>query len=185
MLPNSIIEKIRVKYGKKELYASDCALIADEINSDYPGPVVSTVSMKRLLGFTSVAPRPRPNILDSIAKWLGYDNFKSILRETGEMNYSSEFTSIESIEVIDLEEGTQVMIKYEPLREILMTYVGGGQFLINESKNSKLLKGDRISLTHLVMGQELIVKEVIRDGKSLGGYRGAKDGGLTLLEIIT
>ncbi len=65
-----------------------------------------------------------------------------------------------------------------------MTYLGEGQFVINESKNSKLLKGDRIKLTHLVLGQEMIVTEVIRNDRNLGGYRAAKDGGLTSLEII-
>ena len=39
-------------------------------------------------------------------------------------------------------------------------------------------------LTTLVKGQELLVTEVIRDGKSLGGFRGAKDGGLVSLEIM-
>ena len=68
---------------------------------------------------------------------------------------------------------------------IVMTYIGDNSFLINNSKNSKLVKGDRIRLTTLISGQELLVTEVIRDGKSLGGYRGAKDGGLTSLRIIS
>lgn len=45
-------------------------------------------------------------------------------------------------------------------------------------------EGDRIKLTTLVLGHEMLVSEVIRDGISRGGFRGAKDGGLTSLEII-
>ena len=187
MLPQSIINMIRAKYGKDEIYSADCERIADKINNGHPGPIVSTSTIKRLLGFAGTPetnPTPRTNTLDIVAQWLGYDNYKGLLREIGEHDYSSEFTVLESIDVIDLDEGTQIQIKYEPSRVIVMTYLGGGQFLINESKNSKLLKGDRIKLTHLVLGQEMITKEVIRDGKNLGGYRAAKDGGLTSLEII-
>ncbi len=88
------------------------------------------------------------------------------------------------IETKNLSEGTQIQLRYEPSRVIVMTYLGDDEFLINETKNSKLQKGDRIRLTHFVQGQEMIVSEVIRDGRSLGGYRAAKDGGVTSLEII-
>ena len=123
--------------------------------------------------------------LDIIARWLGYENYRTLLREIGELDFSSEFTSLDSIDVIDLDEYTQIEVKYEPSRVILMTYLGGGIFLVNESKNSKLLKGDRLRLSHIVLGQEMMVREVIRDGKNLGGYRAGKDGGLTSLEIIS
>lgn len=183
MLPQSIISKILAKYGKNKVYSADCAPLAEEIG-------LSETTMKRMLGL--VGPNspeknrtPHVSTMDILAKWLGYNNYKALLKEIGEQDYSSEFTSMESIDVRELEEGTQVQIKYEPARVIVMTYLGNEEFVINESKNSKLLKGDRIKLTHLVLGQELIVKDVIRNERNLGGYRGAKDGGLTSLEIIS
>ena len=91
---------------------------------------------------------------------------------------------MESIEVADLDEGTQIQLKCEPSRIIVMTYLGTGEFVINESKNSKLMKGDRIRLTHLVLGHELLISRIIRDNKPIGDHRAAKDGGLTSLEII-
>lgn len=36
----------------------------------------------------------------------------------------------------------------------------------------------------MAKGFELLVSDVIRDGRSLGQYHAAKDGGLTSLEII-
>lgn len=182
MLPQSIISKILAKYGKDEIYSADCAPLAGEIG-------VSETTVKRMLGLVGEnSPErnrtPHVSTMDILAKWLGYENYNALLREIGEEDSSSEFTSLESITVSDLDEGSQVQIKYEPARVIVMTYLGGGVFVINESKNSKLRKGDRIRLTQLVLGHELLVREVIRGESNLGGYRGAKDGGLTSLEII-
>lgn len=188
MLANSIIEKIRAKYGKDQLFSADCALIADAINEGHPGPIVSVSTIKRLLGFAgtpSDAPTPRNSTLDTVAKWLGYENYKTLLREVGEGNYSSEFTPQSTINANELQAGTQVQFTYEPSRYILMTYLGNNQFMVNESKNSKLIKGDLITLTTLVLGQLFRVTEVVRNDRSLGGYTGAMDGGLTTLEIIT
>lgn len=182
MLPQSIISKILAKYGKDEVYSADCASLAGSIG-------LGETTLKRMLGLVGEnSPErnrtPHVSTMDILAKWLGYDNYKALLKEIGEEDYSSEFTYIESIDVRSLDEGTQIQIKYEPSRLIVMSYLGDCIFMINESKNSKLIKGDRLKLTHLVLGQEFIVSEIIRDGKNIGGYRGAKDGGLTGLEII-
>lgn len=182
MLPQSIIKKILARYGKDYVYSADCGPLAREIG-------VSETTVKRMLGLVGENSQERKRIphvstMDILAKWLGYDNYKALLRDIGEKDYSSEFTSLESIEVAELAEGTQVQIKYEPARLIVMTCLGDGKFVINESKNSKLMKGDHIKLTHLVLGHEFLIREIIREGRNLGGYRGAKDSGITSLEII-
>ncbi len=182
MLPQSIVNKILAKYGKDTIYPGDCAALGGEIG-------LSEATMKRMLGLVGKdSPErnrtPHVSTMDILSAWLGYKNYKELLREIGEEDYSSEFTSMESIDAADLNAGTQVQIKYEPSRIIVMSYMGDDQFLVNESKNSKLIKGDVLTISHLVLGQELLVKDVKRDGKSLGSYRGAKDGGLTSLEII-
>lgn len=182
MLPQSIISKILAKYGKDKVYSADCASLADKIG-------LSETTLKRMLGLVGEnSPErnrtPHVSTMDILAKWLGYENYRELLREIGENDYSSEFTFMESIDVKDLVVGTQLQIKWEPSRILVITYCGDDIFIINEAKNSKLLKGDKIKLTHLILGQELLVKEVWRGECMLGPYRGAKDGGLTSIEII-
>lgn len=181
-MPKSIVEKILAKYGKEKLYSADCAPLAADIG-------VSETTIKRMLGLVgenSMEKNRTPHVstMDILSKWLGYDSYKELLKELGENNYSSEFASKELINVSDLTIGTQIQLRWEPSRILVLTFCGGNSFIINESKNSKLLKGDRIKLSHLVLGQELIVKEVIRGDRMLGPYIGAKDGGLTTLEVI-
>lgn len=182
MLPPSIIQKILAKYGKEKVYSADCASLADKIG-------IGETTVKRMLGLVGeTSPErnrtPHVSTMDILAKWLGYENYKELLREIGENDYSSDFTFMESIDVKDLAIGTQIQLKWEPSRTIVITYCGDDTFIINEAKNSKLQKGDKIKLTHLVLGQELLVKGVWRGERLLGPYRGAKDGGLTSIEII-
>lgn len=182
MLPQSIIQKILAKYGKEKVYSADCAPLAGKIG-------ISETTVKRMLGLVGESSpernrTPHVSTMDILAKWLGYENYRELLREIGENDYSSEFAFMESIDVKDLEVGTQIQLKWEPSRIIVITYCGDEDFIVNESKNSKLLKGDKIKLTHLVLGQELLVKGVCRGERMLGPYRGAKDGGLTSIEII-
>lgn len=182
MLPQSIIQKILSKYGKEKVYSADCASLADKIG-------LSETTLKRMLGLVGEnSPErnrtPHVSTMDILAKWLGYDNYRELLKEIGENDYSSEFTFMESIDVKDLVVGTQLQIKWEPSRILVITCCGDDIFIINEAKNSKLLKGDKIKLTHLILGQELLIKEVWRGECMLGPYRGAKDGGLTSIEII-
>lgn len=189
MLPESIIELVRIKYGKETLYSRDCFGIAQEINAAYRAPQISETTVKRLLGFVGATSpdrhrKQRTSTLDVVAKWLGFETYDDILKEIGESDTSSEFISFEEIIVADLAEGTKIQVRYSPSRRILMTYIGDNRFAIIESENSKLKKGDIIRVTNLVLGMEFIAGDVIRDGKSLGSYRAAKDGGLTHLEII-
>lgn len=170
------------KYGKETIYAADCAPLAGDIG-------VSETTVKRMFGLVGKdSPErnrtPHNSTMDIVAKWLGYDNYKELLKEIGEGDATSEFTSLHKIETKDLSIGTQIQLRYEPARVIVMTYLGDDEFLINESKNSKLQKGDRVRIISLVLEHEMIASKVIRDGRSLGGYRAAKDGGLTSLEII-
>lgn len=182
MLPQSIIRLILAKYGKDRVYSADCAPLADKIG-------ISETTVKRMLGLVGEnSPEknrtPHVSTMDILAKWLGYPNYKALLNEIGQRNYSSEFTPIKSIDVLELDEGARIQLTYEPGRLISLVYLGKRMFVINESKNSKLLKGDILKVTHLILGQELLVSELIRNGKNLGAYRGAKDGGLTSLELI-
>lgn len=182
MLPQIILDKIMAKYGKDAIYSADCEPLGREIG-------LSETTLKRMFGLVGEnSPErrrtPHNSTMDILAKYLGYENYRELLQEIDDGNFSSDFTSMQTIAVENLDEGTQVQLRYEPSRVIVMTYLGDGEFVINESKNSKLLKGDRVRMTHLVLGQELIITEVVREGRALGGYIGAKGGGLTALEII-
>lgn len=105
-------------------------------------------------------------------------------RLLGDASEISMFAAVDELDVENLKPGSPIQIAYDPQRVVVMDYLGDNWFLINGSKNSKLLKGDKVRIFQLARGFELLATEVVRDGKSLGQYHSAKDGGLTLVEII-
>ena len=97
----------------------------------------------------------------------------------------SDFADFDEIISADLETGTQVQFTYEPERLFVLTYLGDNRYIVNEVYGSKnIQKGDKLRITNLVKGQELMISEIEREGKNLGMYVGGKMGGLTSLEVF-
>lgn len=182
MLPQSIIDMVLAKYGKHRIFSADCAPLGHEIG-------LSETTIKRMFGLVGPDSKERNRIphkstMEILAKWLGYDNYESLLREIGEKDCSSEFTAMESIDLSKLTEGTRIKLTYHPSRTLLLEYLGSNRFMVEQSINSKLQKDDTLLITHLIKNQELIAGDVVRNGISLGPYRAAKEGGLTSLVIM-
>lgn len=88
------------------------------------------------------------------------------------------------LESADLESGMCLHVKYDPDRDLTLTYLGDDRFIVNEAINSKLRRGDEILVEMLAIDQEIVASDVFRNGVNLGEYRAAKYGGLRLLEIL-
>ncbi len=182
-LPKDLIKRVENRLGRPLRYSSDCELLAQAIE-DATGERLGVTTIKRLFGFAGEKVTPRGSTMDVIAQYLGYADMRDMERRLGDASDISMFTSVDEIVASTLSEGTQIQITYAPDRLLVLTYIGENRFIVNESQNSKLCKGDKLSLTHMAKGFELLVSDVIRDGRSLGQYHAAKDGGLTSLEII-
>lgn len=184
MLPKAIRDKIEERFGDK-LISKLCSSLSEDIFQKTK-MMVSETSLQRMFGFTGDhdAVKQRRSTLDIIAKYVGYDSYELLSKDVDEDTEISEFSHMESINSSDLNEGSQVVVTYQPGRMIVMTYLGNNQYIINESVKSKLRQGDKIEIISFVIGFELLIKDVIRDGKSLGSYEAAKVGGLTSIEVL-
>ena len=183
MLPKEIIKKIEEKLGMEIKYPNQCEILVQAIE-DATGQILGLSTVKRMLGFTDEQRIPRQSTMDILSKFLGYKDAALMSKDINEDSDISDFTWMDSVEPEDLEEGTQIQVTYEPKRLLILTYLGGYKFIINESKNSKLDKGDILEIHQLVRGMELAVKHVWRNGEDLGAYTGAKQGGLTSIEVF-
>lgn len=183
MLNEKIREKIEAKHGQKMTYSQDCESLSESIYKE-TGERLSIATLKRLFGFVGLQVVPRMSTMDIIAQYVGYPNYNILAKEIGDDTEISDFTPVDEIVASETDEGTQIQISYDPGRVLVLTYIGEGYFIVNESIKSKLQKGDKIKVSHLTKGFKLLVSDVIRDGRSLGAYTGAKEGGLTSVEII-
>lgn len=143
---------------------------------------VSRHSIARIFGITEHAPGSYPGTMDMIARYLDFENAGQMYRELGEEQ--AMFSAVDFIDSNTLNKGARIHLSYEPGRDLLLTYLGDGRYIVNESLNSKLVKGDELYMMHLARGFELRVDRVIRNGVDIGSYDSARCGGLTSLEIV-
>lgn len=182
-LSKELKKKIEERLGSPLTYSADCERLAAAIE-EATGERLGVTTIKRMFGFAGEQVEPRGTTMDIIAQYLGYDDMKDMTRQLGDASDISMFTPVDEINVSTLREGTQIQFTYDPDRLIVITYIGDFWFIINESLGSKLRKGDKIRLTQLAKGFELLISDVVRDSTNLGPYHAAKNGGLTSVEII-
>jgi hypothetical protein len=78
MLTPAIRQKIEARFGQSIRYSKDCEALARSINKVCPQQV-STTTLKRLFGFAHGVAQPRRFTLDSMAIYIGYPNWESLL----------------------------------------------------------------------------------------------------------
>ena len=183
MINDKIRQKILEKFNSPLKYPQQCEALAMAIQ-EATGQTLGTTTLKRMLGFVSGAAHPRPSSLDIIAQYLGYPDYNMLAKDLGEDAGISEFRAVESIDSAVLEPGEQIQITYNPNRVLVLSYIGDNKYVVNESRGSKLLKGDKLTIAGFYVGFELLVSDVERGGCHLGSYQAAKQGGLTGVEIL-
>jgi len=172
MLSPVIKEQIEKKLGRSIRYHSDLEYLCAEIEKETKQKI-SLNTLKRLFGFIEGVTEPRLFTLDTIALYLGFTNWDVYLLSLDQSG-NSGFNSLQEIKIESLPVLSIVEFGYEPDRIVQIRYEGNNQFKVISSKNSKLLVNDLLELTHFVLNYPLIILNVIRVGKDMGGLRLAK-----------
>ncbi len=82
MLPESIKKQIEVKYGHAIRYPKDCENLAIHITSEIKSNI-SASTLKRLFGFVKSESKPNKYTLDTIARFLGAENWEILNVQMG------------------------------------------------------------------------------------------------------
>ena len=178
-----LFQLIEEKFGKKIIYDKDLLALSQAIKDEL-GQSISHQTLRRL--FKGQIKTHRATTKDVLANYLGYSNYEMLIQDLGEDADISIFTPVDSIDVENLQPGTQVQFSYEPNRMIMVSYIGNFKFIVNEVEGSRnIKKGDQLEISQLAVGFELYIVNVERNGENLGAYHAAKQGGLTSIEIIS
>ncbi len=183
MLSERIIGLLQERFGTPLQYPQQCEALAMAIQ-EATGHSLGTTTLKRMLGFVGGTVNARTSSLDIIARYLGYPDYELLSRDFGEDTDFSDFRQVESIDSIDLEPGEAIKLTYHPDRQLILCYLGDNIYEVTESHGSKLLKGDRLIIAGFYVGFKLLITDVEREGKHLGSYQAAKQGGLVSVEIL-
>lgn len=181
---NEILKRIKSKIGIGMNYNRDFEILAQAIE-DETGELLGVSTLKRLFGFKMERVVPRESTMDILSRYLGYSDYKMMIKDLGPDSDISLFTPVDSIESVDLKAGTQIQVTYDPNRIYFISYLGDNKFIVNEIEGSKNIKqGDILTLSQMAVGFPLIVTRVEREGNNLGKYVAAQERGLKSIEIM-
>lgn len=176
-------KKIEEKFGEIIRYSRQCEALSDAI-FEATGERLSLVTLKRFFGFTSAEVEPRLSTLDILSQYCGFAAFEIAESEILKSGLISEFRNIERIESSELNPGAVVIVKYKPERILRFRHLEGPFYLVEESINSKLKKGDTVKVDSFTVGFELIASIVLRESNDLGAYISAKQGGIQSIQVV-
>lgn len=177
-----IREMIKAQSGCDLKLSSDCEKIVLDIYSK-TGQHLGQNTLKRLLGFLNDEREPRVSTLDILARYLDFPDWETLNRIDDKSN--SSFNSIEGeLRVHELDIDSLIELAYFPNRVIKLLYKGDQKFLVTDSVNSKLIKGDFIEIHHIIQHFPLLAINVMRNGENLGSLTAGKVSGITSIKIL-
>lgn len=176
-----VLNMLSEKAGMDVTTKAGAEFLRNDIESR-TGEALSLNTIKRLTGILSYDSEPREITLDIIARYLGYHDFNQL--QAVLQNKISDFNTLPNFVDLKSQPIDKIfIIKWEPGRVIKIRHLGEGIYQVEESVNSKLLKGDKLTLSQIAEGFPFMVREVVRENKSLGSYTAAQIEGLSSVEI--
>lgn len=177
-----IISMLSKKLGKDVTVPDGASSLAIAIESA-TGQHIGLNTIKRLVGILPYKYSPRYSTLEILAAFLGFQNWR-VLETFVEKRISEFGENSQLIDMAKLPEGIEAILEWEPDRRIRIRHNKDAEYLVEEAVNSKLLRGDILTLTFAGEGFPLVVKSVVRNGNNLGTYTASPETGLRKLEIL-
>lgn len=146
---------------------------------------ISASTLKRLWGYVGDTHVPREHTLDILADYAGYQSFKKFcmwLKKSS--RYNSSFFGADHLYSEDLDVGQLLETGWSPNRYIKLRYRGNCEFVVEEARESKLLKGDTFMANAFFVGYPLFLPYVLRDDKKTAPFIAGRNGGLTFLNRV-
>ena len=174
-----MIKLLEKKSGNPLNSSSACERLALDIESQ-TGEKLGFTTLKRLLGFTSEQAEPRHSTLDILARYLGFKSYTELedaLNNKGDSDFDSNSETVYSSR---LPAEAEIRLSYSPNRRLTLKHVEDDEFIVMESINGSLQKGDIILVKSFTSGLPMIARDVIRKGERLGRYVAGSKFGIKL-----
>lgn len=176
-MKSSLIALLEKQCGHDVTTPSGSERLAYDIESK-TGERLSRQTIQRITGVIETEGNPRRTTMDIIARYLGFVNYPALKHFI--TSGTSAFKRVPGLITInELEVGDTVELAWSPDRRLTLECLDSGEMLVVSAENSKLAVGDRLTILQIMKGYPLLVKNVVRDGRSLGEYSAAPESGLT------
>ena len=160
---------------------------------------VSTSTLKRLWGYTQSYTTVRSCTLDVLCRFVGYPDWRTFVADYCEVESAQTSRRVYAATLLAdaLSVGQQVLVAWNPDRQLLLRHDGKGWFTVMQARNSKVKEGDTFHCERFMMGEPLYIdtlrhsrvsKEVSAAAsaaaETITAFVLGKLGGLTRCELV-
>ena len=141
---------------------------------------ISATTLKRLWGYVSTDSIPRRRTLDTLAQFIGYNNYSHFCQTAHDGNAEASAPVLSHhIDVEkDLTTDDTITIFWNPGRICTLRYLGDRRFIVMESENTRLTKGATFLCSLIVEGEPLFISDLVLNDQQPVGYVCGKKGGV-------
>ena len=157
----------------------DFSVLRDRIYSRLQVPV-SVSTLKRLWGYSDYRSNPRQSTLDTLAYFLGYDNFSAFCQsqDDGDALASNPVVSRHINVSDDLKKDDELTLSWQPGRLCRVCYLGDQSFQVIASVKTRLQPGDRFLCSVIIEGEPLFLTNLMQYGRPVTNYVCGRNGGV-------
>ena len=147
--------------------------------------ILSLSTIKRLWGYVDGNGLPRLSTLNTLSQFVGYADWNEYLvaLEQRGGNESAIFQG-EGISTAVLQTNDKIEVCWQPNRRCMFRYLGDNQFVVEESINAKLHRGDLFNAATFIVGHPMYIDNLLCSDGSRSSYVAGKRHGLTSVNLI-
>lgn len=147
--------------------------------------ILSLSTIKRLWGYVDGNGLPRLSTLNTLSQFVGYADWNEYLvaLEQRGGNESAIFQG-EGISTAVLQTNDKIEVCWQPNRRCIFRYLGDNQFVVEESINAKLHRGDLFNAATFIVGHPMYIDNLLCSDGSRSSYVAGKRHGLTSVNLI-
>lgn len=150
------------------------------------GESISLSTLKRLWGYVPSKHVPSYHVLSILSRFCGFkdwDDFTNAYERGDATSPDSGFLSYDCVESRKLKKGDLLMIEWLPNKGCTLQW-DGKLFQVLQTHNIKLREGDTFEANLFCIGEPFYATNVVRDGRSMSSYCGARNKGVQSIKII-
>ncbi len=147
------------------------------------GVLMSPTTLKRIWGYLSEPVTPRQSTLDTLARYIGWNNWTEF-QQNEKPGIESGMVSSEHIDVLrQLKWGEVIRLMWQPSRVCDVKYIGAGKFQVIRAEGTKLSVGDTFTCHLIVDSEPLYLDNLIHNGTPSATYVCGRHHGIHFLRL--
>ena len=128
---------------------------------------------------------PRLSTLNTLSQFVGYADWNEYLVDLEQRGGSeSAIFQGEGIFAMMLQANDKIEVCWQPNRRCVFRYLGDNQFVVEESINAKLHRGDLFNAATFIVGHPMYIDNLLCSDGSRSSYVAGKRHGLTSVTKI-